>query len=886
MIKNNYCCFRYDCLPHIPIHKQSQNDCQPFDNTTRERNLNFCWNNDENSSDYQIRCYYGLDPFKKIPGYKLVHEDKKNDGKLNLDKETLPYYWMQPQSKDKCRSVLDVKVEHYTNHLRVLIKYSNDTTASYINAQYLNFSSVNNESNGQVNWQPDLKKHFVLQVQRNSPHKVLFDTIYSPLIYCENYIEITTLLSNDLIYGLGQSPMASLKHNFTFPQKWNIFSKDYSNVTSDEKSWFGSFPFYMGLDGDNKGSAYGVLLLNTNPIEIVTNSRPSLTYRILGGDLDLHFFMGPKPEDVIKQLTEYIGKPMLPPFWSLGFHLCRTTCDLEDAKIIANSYNNSEFPLPIESDCGSSLLYSNSISKPDFDLRKIYGRSLFVNFPQIATDSSIYKENRNNELFLKNETNDYIGKIKAFNCINKNRDTEVVYLDYFKKSNEMHKKLLVDFKDTDGVMLDLNTPFESSTVEGDDSEERCNKNSSYNTPFLSPSGISLYENTVCMDVKTSDGKLRHMNFHNIYGYQHAKSINDYLQEIQKRKFIISLSTFIGSGKYAGHWGGHIPATWEMLKQTLIQTLQFNLYGIPLVGFPVCGFKEISPDDELCIRWYQLAAFQPLMLSHRGFEQNLTDPFNIAKYNPKTLEVIRNVISLRYQLLPYLYTLFYKANSEGGMVIKPLFFEFPEDHSTYKIDEQFLWGSALLISPVVRFGAKSLKAYFPKGYWYDYYSGKKIIGKGEHHELTAFEYHVNLHIREGFVIATQKEGRNTNESRNTTFTLISALDKENQAQGQLYIDDGIGNDKNGISTNIQVYKKDDYFININSTGKFQKDLICTKIESIKIYGTILEPDVLHVNEQIHKNITFIPEFGALIISNLDIDLNQEKHTLKWSVKKYN
>ena len=823
-----------------------------------------------------------MDPFKKIPGYKLVLEDKQNDGKLRLDRKTLPYYWMQPQNK--CRTDLDIKVEHYTNHLRVLIKYPSDNTASYINREYLNFSSANDQSNGQVNWQSDREKHFALQVQRNGPHKILFDTIYSPLLYCENYIEITTLLPNDLIYGLGQSPMASFKHNFTFPQKWNIFSKDYSNVTLDEKNWFGSFPFYMGLDGDSEGNAYGVLLLNTNPIEIVTNSRPSLTYRILGGDLDLHFFMGPKPEDVIKQLTQYIGKPMLPPFWSLGFHLCRTTCDLEDAKKIAHNYTNSDFP--IESDCGSSLLYSNSISKSDFDFRKIYGRSLFVNFPQITTNSSIFKEYRDSKLFLQNDTSEnYIGKINEFNCVNKNQDLEVVYLDYFQNSDEMHKKLLVDFKETDGVILDLNTPFELSTVEDGDTGERCNKNSSYNTPFLSPSGISLYENTVCMDAKTKNG-LRHMNFHNIYGYQHAKSINNYLQGVQKRKFIISLSTFIGSGKYAGHWGGHIPATWEMLKQTLIQTLQFSLYGIPLVGFPVCGFKEISPDDELCIRWYQLAAFQPLMLSHRGFEQNLTDPFNIAKYDHNKLEPIRNVLSLRYQLLPYLYTLFHKANSEGGMVIKPLFIEFPKDHSTYRIDEQFLWGSALLISPVVKFGAKSLKAYFPQGYWYDYYSGKRIIGKGEHHELTAFEYHVNLHIREGFVIATQKEGKNTNESRNTTFTLIAALNKTDQSQGQLYIDDGIGNEKDNIFTDIEVYKTgDNYFIKINSTGKLKKDLICTKVETIKIYGTILEPKVLKVNGTVHQNVTFKPEFGVLIISALDIDLNQQKYSLEWSVKKY-
>jgi len=134
-------------------------------------------------------------------------------------------------------------------------------------------------------------------------------------------------------------------------------------------------------------------------------------------------------------------------------------------------------------------------------------------------------------------------------------------------------------------------------------------------------------------------------------------------------------------------------------------------------------KGSLTDEELCLRWYQLAALQPFMISHRDVNQNLTDPISLAslvkdeQIANKTRATIRSALTTRYRLLPYLYTQFYYANTEGEMVLRPLFFEYPDDDKTYKIDKQYFWGPALLISPVTESGIKSIKAYFPKGYWY-------------------------------------------------------------------------------------------------------------------------------------------------------------------------
>ena len=133
--------------------------------------------------------------------------------------------------------------------------------------------------------------------------------------------------------------------------------------------------------------------------------------------------------------------------------------------------------------------------------------------------------------------------------------------------------------------------------------------------------------------------------------------------------------------------------------------KYNLiYTIYFVGKP--------SDEELCLRWYQLAALQPFMISHRGFGERLTDPSSVTKSN-STREALKSSILIRYRLLPYLYTLFYKSHTEGEPVVRPLFYEFPGDKKTFRIDKQYLLGPALMASPVTQPKVKSVEAYFPK-----------------------------------------------------------------------------------------------------------------------------------------------------------------------------
>ncbi|CAG2107555.1 unnamed protein product [Medioppia subpectinata] len=536
----------------------------------------------------------------------------------------------------------------------------------------------------------------------------------------------------------------------------------------------------------------------------------------MGGHLKFHFFMGPEPSDVYKQISDVIGRPAMPPYWGLGFHMCRTeTEEGKGTKAIEEMIGND---IPFESDCGSAAFSGQLLEQAPIDLSKTFKqnkiapdhsiRALLVQVPYRKLDDKVVEWQ---SFLLQNDANPskpFEGQFFDWwkNSDEKDNLTVVypIYMDVGAKStaNLLEAELTKiygisdEFDGIDGIFLDYNTPIDltpnvSKTCATFLANHKWNE---YNS-------IELNRYTPCLDFLYPN-KLSHLSQHNLYGHQHMeqmrKAFTKYytsstIAKIKKRPLIMSLSTFMGSGRYGGHIGTNMNATWPMMAQTIFQTLEFNLYGIPLTGFPVCGFKGELPDDDLCIRWYQLAALQPFMISHRDFAQKLTDPIELfGDGNEKELDFIKSSIVIRYRLLPYLYTLFYGAYKTGEPVVRPLFYEFPADNKTHRIDKQYMWGPALMVTPVTEPNAKSVGAYFPKGIWYDYYSGRRISSKsGQSANLSAVMSNINLHVRGGHVIPTQLESNNTALSRKQNFVLIAALSQEDRkAEGTLYIDDGI------------------------------------------------------------------------------------------------
>lgn len=219
--------------------------------------------------------------------------------------------------------------------------------------------------------------------------------------------------------------------------------------------------------------------------------------------------------------------------------------------------------------------------------------------------------------------------------------------------------------------------------------------------------------------------------------------------------------------------------------SIIGMLQYNLFGIPMVGADICGFNWEST-AELCQRWQQVGAFYPFSRNHNTAGQREQDP---GFFGPAVAASTRSALMIRYTLLPYLYTLFHHAYTRGDTVVRALWHEFPTDPVASGIDRQFLWGSGLLVSPVLNEGATSVEAYFPNSRFYSYHDGREVNVRGEFQTLSAPLDFIPLHLHGGSILPTQEPARNTQLARENPLGLIIVLDESGSASGDLYYDDG-------------------------------------------------------------------------------------------------
>uniref|UniRef100_A0A3Q2Z2S4 Glucosidase, alpha; acid (Pompe disease, glycogen storage disease type II) n=1 Tax=Hippocampus comes TaxID=109280 RepID=A0A3Q2Z2S4_HIPCM len=253
----------------------------------------------------------------------------------------------------------------------------------------------------------------------------------------------------------------------------------------------------------------------------------------------------------------------------------------------------------------------------------------------------------------------------------------------------------------------MNEPasFVSGSLEG------CPDTELENPPYTPVVGGRLSAFTICMSAQQNVST--HYNLHNMYGLTEAFATHRALVKARgKRPFVLSRSSFPSIGRFSGVWTGDVRSNWEQLGYS-IPVLKFSLFGVPLVGADICGFGG-DTTEELCVRWMQLGAFYPFMRNHNDRQYAPQEPF---VFGQKAQAAMRSALNLRYSLLPFLYTLFHHAHTSGDTVARPLFM-FPTDPHCQIIDRQFLWGSSLLISPVLKEGAMEVAAYLPPGIWYN------------------------------------------------------------------------------------------------------------------------------------------------------------------------
>uniref|UniRef100_A0A8C1LW00 alpha-glucosidase n=1 Tax=Cyprinus carpio TaxID=7962 RepID=A0A8C1LW00_CYPCA len=667
-------------------------------------------------------------------------------------------------------------------------------------------------------------KPFGIQVIRKETNEIIWDSAVPGFTFSDQFLQISTRLPSDYVYGFGETEHPTYKHDLNF-QKYGLFAKD--QPPGYKLNSYGVHPFYMGLEKSK--SAHGVLLLNSNAMDVTFQPTPALTYRTIGGILDFYMVMGPTPEEVVQQYTEMIGRPVLPAYWSLGFQLCRYGYandteiadlyrDMKAAKIPYDvQYADIDY---MERQMDFTLDQVNFKELPALvdQMRADGMRFIFILDPAIAGNETkgsypAFDTGIEKDVFIKwppELSNDIVwGKVwpdypnvTVDNSLDWDTQVELfrafaAFPDFFKTSTaewwgEQIKDYYNNIMKFDGLWIDMNEP--ASFVHGTVGENCLGNDDLENPPYMPPLESQLRglnHKTLCMNseqILASGTRVKHYDVHNLYGWSHTKPTYDaLLSTTGKRGVVITRSTYPSSGRWAGHWLGDNYSAWDQLLKSIVGMMEFSIFGIPYTGADICGFFNVA-EYEMCLRWMQLGAFYPFSRNHNTINMPRQDP---VAWGTGFANMSRDVLNIRYTLLPYLYTLMYEAHVHGNTVVRPLLHEFVTDEKTWDIDRQFLWGPALLITPVLEMGVTVVRGYVPKDLWYDYHTGKAVEVQGQFVDMDAPLTKINLHVRAGHILPWQKPESNTQYSRLNPLGLIVALNDEGVAHGSLFWDDGEG-----------------------------------------------------------------------------------------------
>ncbi|XP_052008312.1 sucrase-isomaltase, intestinal-like [Xyrauchen texanus] len=756
------------------------------------------------------------------------------------------------------------------------------------------------------------KQQFGIQVIRKSTNEMIWDSAMPGFTFSDLFLQISTRLPSNYVYGFGETEHISYKHDLNF-HTYGLFAKD--QPPGLKLNSYGVHPFYMGLEKSN--NAHGVFLLNSNAMDVTFQPTPSLTYRTVGGILDFFMMLGPTPEAVVQQYTEIIGRPVLPAYWTLGFQLCRygyaNDQEIED---LYNEMRAADIPYDVqyadidymERQLDFTLDQKNFKGLPALvDRMRGEGmRFIFILDPAISANETentypAFDHGIEQDVFIKwpPELSSEIvwGKvwpdypnITVDNSLDWDTQVEqfrafVAFPDFLKTSTAKwwHDEIK-DFYNNkmkfDGIWIDMNEP--ASFVHGTVGKNCLGDPNLENPPYM-PSLESrekgLNHKTLCMNSQQilPDGtRVRHYDVHNLYGWSHTKPTYDALHDVTgKRGVVVTRSTYPTSGQWAGHWLGDNVSAWDQLLKSIIGMMEFSIFGISYTGADICGFFNPA-EEEMCLRWMQLGAFYPFSRNHNSLNNPRQDP---VAWGEGFANISRNVLNIRYTLLPYLNTLMYEAHVHGNTVVRPMLHEFVTDEHTWDIDRQFLWGPALLITPALEKGVTVVKGYVPDARWYDYYTGQNVGVRRQLVDMNTPLDKINLHVRGGYILPWQNPANNTQYSRLNPLGLLVALDDDGSAQGSLFWDDGEGVEtlKYGkiLVTSFRATKG--ILTNMLSTNDLdQKDQLTLGV--VKVWGAGKVP-IKEVNmtgsETANVNLNFTHNTETEV---LEFDTTSQSHTL--------
>jgi oligosaccharide 4-alpha-D-glucosyltransferase len=630
------------------------------------------------------------------------------------------------------------------------------------------------------------------------------------------------------------------------------FNKRGYKVGLDNNPWYGystnadnlnySLPFYVSSNN------YGIFYDNPSRgyIDFGKANKDTLEVAFKAGKLQFYTFFGENSSSIIQQFTSLVGRMSLPPRWALGNFMSRFGYRTQDEVMsIAAKMKEQKFPFDAVIidlfwfgdavhgawNIGNLDWNKNRFPEPEkmiADLKKQNINTILITEPFVLAESFNYKHTQQNKLNAVDAKGDTVG-IKEFYF------GHTGLLDMFQNKTKDWFWSKYDAQIKKGVAGwwgDLGEP-------------------------------EKHPNYVYHNLKDF-GQTRLFNadeVHNMYGHEWSRMVFDkYAKHYpSQRLFHLNRSGYAGTWRFGSvPWSGDVDRSWNGFKAQLPIMLSMSMSGVPAMHSDAGGFAMGERDPELYRRWFQMAVFSPIFRPHGSV--NSPDP-KIAQiesepvfYDEPDKSILRTFVELRYRLMPYVYTLMYEASTKGHPMVRPMFYNNSSDSNLYQATDQYMFGDALLIAPVLEKGATKRKLYLPKGVWYDFFQPTKKYNGGEWMEVDVTAERIPVFVKGGSVIPLRPVFENTANYPKDELVL-HYYSAEGSITREMYEDDG--KNPKAITTKqfelIRLYgmkKENNSAVIINSKGTYAGKPAQRNIE-LFVYG-IKHPEQVLLNKTVLKN----------------------------------
>lgn len=552
--------------------------------------------------------------------------------------------------------------------------------------------------------------------------------------YSRSFDAAFSLSPGEKIFGCGESFTSFDKRG----QKIVLWTDDANGIQNQQM--YKPIPFFMS----NRG--YGMFLHTSTPITLDFGQSFSGVNSMMVGDdaLDLFVFIG-TPKEILDEYTKLTGKSPLPPLWSFGLWMSRCTYNNEkQVRDIASKLRADNIPCDV-------LHLDTGWFETDWECDYEFSKTRFTDPKKMLAD-------------LKDEG----FRVSCWQ------------LPYFVPKNKLFPELVeknLVVRDGKG-----NLPYEDAVLD-----------------FSNPKAVDWYQDKLAGLLKMgvsaikvdfgeaaptyglyADGRTGFYE-HNLYPLRYNKAVADITKKVTGDNIIWARSAWAGSQRYPIHWGGDAESTDDGMSAELRGGLSFGLSGFSFWSHDVGGFTANSVetmDKNLFARWL---AFGMLSSHSRCHGEAPKEPWN---YGDAFMDEFRTIDEMKYRLMPYVYAQAKDCSEHGLPMVRALFVEFPEDPGSWQVDDEYFFGSSILVAPLMHENETGRNVYLPPGTWIDYQTGKDYSGGW--HTIAAGPIPEIILVRDGTVIPKIALAQSTSQMDWSKIELAVYAKDATTAKGLIYL----------------------------------------------------------------------------------------------------